>query len=139
VTAGDGFGPAVSPLRVFGAMLRYYRTRAGLSQIDLGARIHFSGDQVSKVEMGQRMATGLVLLATACGGASGTSATAGSGGPPSIAEAMNAFSACLGRHGLPGAYVASATPGTPPPSNDAVGGIIFHGYYVAGANPSDPH
>jgi transcriptional regulator with XRE-family HTH domain len=55
--AEDGFGAAVSPLRVFGAMLRYYRTRAGLSQTDLGVRVHFSGDLVSKVEMGQRIAT----------------------------------------------------------------------------------
>jgi transcriptional regulator with XRE-family HTH domain len=55
--AEDGFGSAVSPLRVFGAMLRYYRTRAALSQSDLGARVHFSGDLVSKIEMGQRIAT----------------------------------------------------------------------------------
>jgi Helix-turn-helix domain/Domain of unknown function (DUF5753) len=54
---GNGLDPAVSPLRVFGAMLRYYRTRAGLSQADLGERVHFSGDLVSKVEMGQRIAT----------------------------------------------------------------------------------
>jgi transcriptional regulator with XRE-family HTH domain len=55
--ADDGFGPVVSPLRVFGAMLRYYRTTAGLSQADLGARVHFSGDLVSKIEMGQRAPT----------------------------------------------------------------------------------
>ena len=52
--ADGGFDPAVSPLRVFGAMLRFYRTQAGLSQTDLGARVHFSGDLVSKIEMGQR-------------------------------------------------------------------------------------
>jgi transcriptional regulator with XRE-family HTH domain len=55
--ADGGFDPAVSPLRVFGSMLRFYRTRAGLSQTDLGARVHFSGDLVSKIEMGQRIAT----------------------------------------------------------------------------------
>jgi transcriptional regulator with XRE-family HTH domain len=55
--AEDGFDPAVSPLRVFGAMLRFYRTRAGLSQADLGTRVHFSGDLISKIEMGQRIAT----------------------------------------------------------------------------------
>jgi transcriptional regulator with XRE-family HTH domain len=55
--AGDGFESAVSPLRLFGGMLRYYRTRAGLSQADLGARLHFSGDLISKIEMGQRLAT----------------------------------------------------------------------------------
>jgi len=51
---GDGFDPAASPLRVFGAMLRYYRTKAGLAQADLGARVHFSDDLISKIEMGQR-------------------------------------------------------------------------------------
>ena len=54
--ADGGFDPAVSPLRVFGAMLRFYRTQAGLSQTDLGARVHFSGDLVSKIEMVQRIA-----------------------------------------------------------------------------------
>ena len=48
--ADGGFDPAVSPLR-------FYRTQAGLSQTDLGARVHFSGDLVSKIEMGQRIAT----------------------------------------------------------------------------------
>ena len=55
--AEDGFDPAVSPVRVFGAMLRFYRVRAGLSQADLGARVHFSGDMVGKIEKGQRIAT----------------------------------------------------------------------------------
>jgi transcriptional regulator with XRE-family HTH domain len=55
--AQNGFDTGVSPLRVFGAMLRYYRTTAGLAQTDLGARVHFSGDLVSKIEMGQRLPT----------------------------------------------------------------------------------
>jgi hypothetical protein len=55
--AENGFDTAVSPLRVFGAMLRYYRTTAGLAQTELGARVHFSGDLVSKIEMGQRLPT----------------------------------------------------------------------------------
>lgn len=55
--ADGGFDPAVSPLRVFGAMLRFYRTQASLSQTDLGTRVHFSGDLISKIEMGQRIAT----------------------------------------------------------------------------------
>ena len=50
----DGMG---NPLRVFGAELRHYRTSAGLSQDQLGARISFSGDQVGKVENGQRAPT----------------------------------------------------------------------------------
>jgi transcriptional regulator with XRE-family HTH domain len=55
--ADNGFENAVSPLRVFGSMLRFYRTTAGLAQTDLGARVHFSGDLVSKIEMGQRLPT----------------------------------------------------------------------------------
>ncbi len=51
------FDPAVSPLHVFGAMLRYYRVNAGLSQEQLGSRAFCSGDLVSKVEMGQRAPT----------------------------------------------------------------------------------
>jgi len=50
----DGMG---NPLRVFGAELRHYRTSAGLSQDQLGVRISFSGDQVGKVENGQRAPT----------------------------------------------------------------------------------
>jgi len=42
------------PRQVFGAMLRYYRCRAGLSQDQLGARVYCSGDTVGKIEMGQR-------------------------------------------------------------------------------------
>jgi len=53
LVAVNGFDPAASPLRVFGAMLRYYRTRTGMSQDGLGARIHFSGDLVGKIEMGR--------------------------------------------------------------------------------------
>jgi len=44
----------MSPLRVFGAELRHYRTRAGLSQEQLGGRVYCSGDLVGKIENGQR-------------------------------------------------------------------------------------
>ena len=47
----------VSPRHVFGSMLRFYRTRAGLSQEQVGALIHFSADQVGKVENGLRTPT----------------------------------------------------------------------------------
>lgn len=47
----------VSPRHLFGSVLRFYRTRAGLSQEQLGALIHFSADQVSKVENGLRSPT----------------------------------------------------------------------------------
>jgi transcriptional regulator with XRE-family HTH domain len=46
--------PVVSPLRVFGAMLRHYRTRAHLSQDQLGGLLYCSGDTISKIEAGQR-------------------------------------------------------------------------------------
>jgi transcriptional regulator with XRE-family HTH domain len=42
---------------VFGSMLRFYRTRAGLSQEQVGAPVHFSADQVGKVENGLRTPT----------------------------------------------------------------------------------
>ena len=46
-----------SPRRVFGAMLRYYRTRAGMSQEQLGARVYLSPDMIGKIEQGQRTPT----------------------------------------------------------------------------------
>jgi transcriptional regulator with XRE-family HTH domain len=48
---------AESPLRVFGAMLRHYRTAAGLTPEELGARIYVSASQVRKVEEGTRTPT----------------------------------------------------------------------------------
>jgi transcriptional regulator with XRE-family HTH domain len=45
---------AGTPLGVFGAELRYYRTNAGLSQADLAARVHVSHDVISKIETGDR-------------------------------------------------------------------------------------
>lgn len=44
-----------SPLRVLGAMLRHYRTSAGLSQEQLGALLYCSADLVGKIENGQRV------------------------------------------------------------------------------------
>jgi transcriptional regulator with XRE-family HTH domain len=46
---------AVSPLRVFGAMLRRYRVKAGMSQEQLGARVFCSADLIGKIENGQRV------------------------------------------------------------------------------------
>jgi transcriptional regulator with XRE-family HTH domain len=66
---------ADSPLRVFGAMLAYYRTRAGLTPEQLGARVFASGSQIRKVEAGTRApAEDLVKACEAlgelgCGGA----------------------------------------------------------------------
>ncbi len=57
MAAQDDFGSAMSPLRVFGAELRHYRTNAGLSQEQLGARVYCSGDLIGKVENGQRAPT----------------------------------------------------------------------------------
>ncbi len=54
MAALDDLDPAMSPLRVFGAELRHYRTRAGLSQEQLGGRVYCSGDLVGKIENGQR-------------------------------------------------------------------------------------
>jgi transcriptional regulator with XRE-family HTH domain len=45
---------AGTPAGVFGAELRYYRIRAGLSQKDLAAATHVSHDVISKIETGDR-------------------------------------------------------------------------------------
>ena len=39
-----------TPAGVFGAELRFYRTRAGLAQKDLAARANVSHDVISKIE-----------------------------------------------------------------------------------------
>ena len=57
---------AESPLGVFGAMLAYYRTRAGMTPEQLGARVFVSGSQIRKVEAGTRTPT--EDLAKACEG-----------------------------------------------------------------------
>lgn len=46
-----------SPLALFGAELRHYRTTAGLSQEQLGERIGYSAAQVGAVESARRMPT----------------------------------------------------------------------------------
>jgi transcriptional regulator with XRE-family HTH domain len=51
------FGGDGSPLRVFGAMLRFYRTQAEMTQDQLGASAYCSGDLVGKVENGERSPT----------------------------------------------------------------------------------
>jgi transcriptional regulator with XRE-family HTH domain len=47
-------GRAGTPAGVFGAELRYYRTRAGLSQKDLASKANVSHDVISKIETGER-------------------------------------------------------------------------------------
>ena len=45
---------AGTPAGVFGAELRFYRTRASLSQKELAALVHVSNDVISKIETGER-------------------------------------------------------------------------------------
>jgi DNA-binding XRE family transcriptional regulator len=45
---------AETPAGVFGAELRFYRTRAGLSQKDLATKATVSHDVISKIETGER-------------------------------------------------------------------------------------
>jgi transcriptional regulator with XRE-family HTH domain len=47
-------GRAGTPAGVFGAELRYYRTRAGLSQKDVASWANVSHDVISKIETGDR-------------------------------------------------------------------------------------
>jgi transcriptional regulator with XRE-family HTH domain len=56
LTAQD-FDLAASPLRLFGAILRRFRIKAGFSQEQLGARLFCSGDLIGKIEYGQRAPT----------------------------------------------------------------------------------
>ncbi len=46
---------AGTPAGVFGAELRYYRTRAGLSQKDLASQANVSHDVISKIEAGREV------------------------------------------------------------------------------------
>lgn len=48
---------ASTPRQVFGAMLRYYRERAGLSRTDLARQICKSASLIQAIELGQRAAT----------------------------------------------------------------------------------
>ena len=48
---------ASTPRQVFGAMLRYYRERAGLSRTDLARQISKSVSLIQAIELGHRAAT----------------------------------------------------------------------------------
>jgi transcriptional regulator with XRE-family HTH domain len=55
---------AASPLKVFGSRLAFYRSRAGLTSDEVGARVYLSGSTIRKVEAGLRAPT--EDLVTAC-------------------------------------------------------------------------
>ena len=65
----------VSPLRLFGKMLKFFRNRAGLTSDQLGARVHLSGSAIRKIETGRQPPTEPLVDALedipelACGGA----------------------------------------------------------------------
>jgi transcriptional regulator with XRE-family HTH domain len=44
--------PEGSPKKVFGNMLRFYRTIRGMTQEDLGERVHCTGSAIGKIETG---------------------------------------------------------------------------------------
>jgi hypothetical protein len=58
---GQGLGQpgdaGVSPLRLFGKMLKFFRNRAGLTSDQLGARVHLSGSAIRKIETGRQPPT----------------------------------------------------------------------------------
>ena len=47
LSSRDADSAAASPRLLVGAMVRYYRTRAGMSQDQLGGRVYLTGDMVS--------------------------------------------------------------------------------------------
>ncbi len=49
--------PKGTPRAVFGAMLRHYRMRAGLTQDQVGSLAHVSGKLISAYENGWRVPT----------------------------------------------------------------------------------
>ena len=53
LSSRDADSAAASPRLLVGAMVRYYRTRAGMSQDQLGGRVYLTGDMVGKIENGQ--------------------------------------------------------------------------------------
>ena len=57
LSSRDADSAAASPRLLVGAMVRYYRTRAGMSQDQLGGRVYLTGDMVGKIENGQRTAS----------------------------------------------------------------------------------
>lgn len=57
MAAPDSNPPKGTPRAVFGAMLRHYRMRAGLTQDQVGARAHVSGKLISAYENGWRVPT----------------------------------------------------------------------------------
>ncbi|MGH3319979.1 MAG: helix-turn-helix domain-containing protein [Streptosporangiaceae bacterium] len=57
VPAAKSLDPGESPLHFFGSELRHHRVRAGLTQDQLGARVNYSGDLVSKIETGEQAPT----------------------------------------------------------------------------------
>ena len=44
----------VSPLKVFGKMLKFYRNRSGLTSDQLGAQVNLSGSAIRKIESGRQ-------------------------------------------------------------------------------------
>lgn len=75
---GRTLDPQVSPAAFFGVRLRAWRQARGLSQLELGRRVHVSGDLISKIERAERRATSdLVSRTDAALGADGELLQAG--------------------------------------------------------------
>ncbi|MBI1758776.1 MAG: helix-turn-helix domain-containing protein [Actinobacteria bacterium] len=77
--------PYDSPEAYFGAQVRAWRVRRGLSQADLGRLVHVSGDLVAKVEKAQRrvhadLVTGLDVALGGDGSLAGLAPTASPSG-----------------------------------------------------------
>lgn len=60
---GQQADAGVSPLRLFGRMLKLFRNRAGLTSDDLGARVYLSGSAIRKIETGRQAPTDALVTA----------------------------------------------------------------------------
>ncbi len=97
--------PLASPRHFFGAELRYWRQRRGLSLAQLGRAVYASADLIGKVEKAQRWAS--AALVKRC------ETVLDSGGVLLRLHMLAAGERCPSRAAVPADASASVTPSTP--------------------------
>jgi len=63
MTQAQAQGTGVSPLKVFGKMLKFYRNRAGLTSDELGALVNLAASTIRKLESGKGAPTDALVIA----------------------------------------------------------------------------